>query len=158
MNKHVKRAKGPRYAASRMPTLPPLDGNNRPRKNAIHSILTALPILMLLAGLYFYYRNESAQADNAPIRAESVTLTGSFSGMSKVKSGGAGQYFLWIDTDSRSRGARLRSSQFEALQSLQQGDAIKVYMAPSVARSTTFWLWRLEHGGVLLIDDEAQLR
>jgi len=154
----VRRAKGPRYAASRIPTLPPLDENNRPRKNAIHSILTALPILMLVAGLYFYYRNESAQAESAPIRAESVTLTGSFNGMSKVESGGAGQRFLWIDTDSRMRGARLKPSQFEALRSLQQGDAITVDIAPSVAGSTTFWLWRLEYGGVLLIDDEAQLR
>lgn len=113
---------------------------------------------MLVAGLYVYYRNESAQAESAPIRAESVTVAGSFNGMSKVESGGAGQHFLWIQTNSRTRGARLRPLQFVALQSLQQGDAIKVAMAPSVAGSTTFWLWRLEHDGTLLIDDEAQLR
>jgi len=30
-------------------------------KNPIHSILTALPILMLVAGLYIYYKGESQQ-------------------------------------------------------------------------------------------------
>jgi len=52
----VKKASGPRYSASKLPPVPPPEPVNTTRKNPIHSVLTALPVIMLVAGLYFYYQ------------------------------------------------------------------------------------------------------
>jgi len=49
-------------------------------KNPIHSILTALPILMLVAGIYFYYRGESQQNEGAPIFEQSELISGIYTG------------------------------------------------------------------------------
>ena len=76
----VKVAKEKRYSWP-----PPPDPNDvyvPKEKNAIHSVLTALPVIMLVAGLYFYYQGESAQSEGTPIIAESRQISGIFTGFS----------------------------------------------------------------------------
>lgn len=154
----VKRANGPRYSAAKFKPIPPPDPVNPPRRNPIHSILTALPVIMLVVGLYFYYKAENAQSAGAPIRAESVFLEGRFNGFSVVKSGISDQHFLWLDTGERVRGIRLEEDLVYQLSILAKGDPLQLDIAPTVSGSRTQWLWRLVRDGQLLMDGSDQLQ
>lgn len=151
----VRRATGPRHRLAP----PPPDAYVAPAKSRIQSVLTALPVLMLVAGLYLFYRGESAQSHGAPIRAESVDVRGAFSGLSVVRSGAEGRHYLWFDDGTRARGARIRPVWREALEELSPGESISLDLAPTVPGSTTLWAWRVRtSAGVTLVDDGARLR
>lgn len=131
-------------------------------RNPIHSILTALPILMLVVGLYFHFKGESEQSNSAPIRALSVEATGVFTGLSEVNAGitagSKGRQYLWFDVEGRSRGVRVQPSQVAALQQLKRGEQIVVKMAPSVEGSTTLWAWYVEQSGTVALDAQSTLQ
>ena len=135
--------------------IPGTDAAPNPSRNKIHSILSALPLIMLIAGLWTYYSNERAQSYGSPILAESVAARGVFDGLSVVNSGGDGRHYLWFDDGTRKRGARIRAYQREALASLEPGDDISLQLAPTVSGSRTLWAWRVERDGVRLIDAAA---
>ena len=120
-------------------------------KNRIHSVLTALPPLMLIIGLYVYYRAEQKQLAGPPILEESVSYAGQYKGTSAVKSFGEEQLFFWVDTEERARGARMTGRQkfdFENLQApLVIGEPLEVDVAPRVAGSTTYWLVEIRRSG-----------
>lgn len=128
------------------------------QRNPIHSILTALPILMLIVGLYLHFQNESEQSHSAPIRAESVEAEGVFTGMSVVKSGTAGRHYLWFEQDGKARGVRVQPDQAQELESLVRGELIQLSMAPSVSGSKVNWAWHVAQNGVVFLDLSTQLQ
>ena len=124
------------------------------KKNPIHSILTALPILMLFAGLFFFYRGESEQTSGAPIVAESVEVQGTFTGLSELKSGSEGQHFLWLTDATGRRGIRIQASEVALFADRERGLPISVDMAPTVSGSSTFWAWRVTLNDDLVLERE----
>ena len=130
------------------------------RKNRIYSVVSALPVLMLVAGLALFYVKEGAQSGGAPIAAESSVATGAHRGISVVRSGGQGQHFLWFDDAERGRrGVRVTAEQDRALHAvLEDGDPLTLDIAPTVEGSTVRWVWRLRRGNEVLLDDSARLR
>ncbi|ASJ70469.1 hypothetical protein [Granulosicoccus antarcticus] len=128
------------------------------QRNPIHSILTALPVIMLIVGLYIHFQSESEQSHSAPIRAESMDAEGVFTGLSVVKSGSTGRHYLWFEEAGKARGARVQPSQAQALESLVRGEMIQLSMAPSVSGSNTHWVWHVEQDGVVFLDLSEQLQ
>ena len=146
-----------RDSSSRRPDWPPPPEPYEPRrKNPIESILFALPVIMLVAGVYLFYRGEGAESAGAPLLEHSVSLSGVFAGLSVVQSGGEGRHYLWFDSQERRRGPRVTALQASALSVLDTGDPIDVRMAPHVEGSTTLWAWRVDHQGEVLFDDSRQ--
>ncbi len=127
-------------------------------KSRIHSVLTALPVLMLVAGLYVYHRAEKAQVEGELVLEEQVILTGSYQGMSEVKSLSESRYFFWLNIDNKPRGARIETSQWIALKglspALKKGELLQMSAAPRVAGSTTVWVFAIERSGELLPEAE----
>jgi len=114
----------------------------------IESVLTALPILMVVAGLYFYYSGEKKQVNSEPIMEESVTLDVKFEGFSSLRSGGEGQHFLWyLGSGTSPKGARLTLLQLDQMEKreppLIKGEAIRLKLAPRVSGSRTLWVVEL---------------
>lgn len=152
----VKGAKKKRY---NWPPPPDPDDVYVPKeRNPIHSILTALPIIMLVTGLYFYYQKESEQTNNAPIRAESIEVSGFFTGLSVVKSGSQGRHYLWFEDNGSARGVRISPTQADQLQVLVRNESIVLKIAPTVHESKTFWAWYVEQSGVVLLNAEESLQ
>jgi hypothetical protein len=123
-------------------------------KNPIHSILTALPVIMLIVGLYVYYKGESEQNEGAPIHAESMNITGVFTGLSVVKSGAQGRHYLWIEEDGSTRGVRLRPDQVQLMQELERGVETQLSIAPTISGSGTYWAWRVIQADTVFLDME----
>ena len=146
----VKVAKKQRY--SWPPPVAPEDVYVPKEKNPIHSILTALPVIMLVAGLYFYYQNESEQNLGTPIESESVNIDGVFTGMSVVKSGSQGRHYLWINVNGSTRGVRIRPDQVSLVENLQRDVETKLSIAPTVSGSTTYWAWRVSQANTVFIN------
>lgn len=140
------------------PPVAPEDAYVPKERNPIQSILTALPVLMLIAGLYIYFKGESEQSHSAPIRVESVDAEGVFTGLSVVKSGSQGRHYLWFEQDGKARGARVQPLQAEALGALTRGESIQVRMAPSVSGSKTYWAWYVEQADNVFLDASEGLQ
>ena len=126
-------------------------GTAIPARSRIHSLLSALPVIMLVAGLWLYYSGERAQSGGTPILAESVETEGRFRTLSAVKSGGQGRHYLWFDDGARERGARIRPEHRQALEALEPGEPVVLDLAPTVSGSKTLWAWRVRRDGVTLI-------
>jgi len=123
-------------------------------RNPVHAILTALPILMLVAGLYIYYRGESRQSHSAPILAESVETSGTFTGLSAT----SGRHYLWLENDGVAKGVRIRTEQVPQLETLVRDMPVKLKIAPSVHESSTYWVWYVEQSGKVFLDAQETLR
>lgn len=170
----VKPARGPRYGRRPVSALGRASQSDDPvyrhgdaaaglsTKNRVHSVLTALPVMMLVAGLAVFYVGERRQSTARPIAAESVRLDGLYAGVSTVKSGGQGQHFLWLQADApdaERRGVRVPAEAVASIRAtLGVGQAIVVDAAPSVSGSGTRWLWRLQLDGRTVFDDTERLR
>lgn len=147
---NVKVAKDKRY---QWPApVAPEDAYVAKEKNPIHSILTALPILMLVAGLYFYYQGESEQNEGTPIFDQSELVSGTFTGLSVVKSGTVGRHYLWIDVDGSARGVRVRAEQAAGLNNLEKNSPIQADVAPTVIGSRVVWAWRIKQNDTVFLD------
>lgn len=145
----VKVAKEARYSWP-----PPPDPNDvyvPKEKNPIHSVLTALPVIMLVVALYFYYQGETEQSEGVPILSESQQLSGIFTGFSVVKSGSNGRHYLWIEDAGNTRGVRVQPEQVVQLQGLKKGTQTLLEAAPTVAGSRTLWAWRVQQGDAVLL-------
>jgi len=152
----VKVAKKKRYDWP--PPVAPEDAYVAKEKNPIHSILTALPVIMLVVGLYSYYQGESEQTESLPILEHSQSIEGTFTGFSVVKSGAVGRHYLWIDSDGDPRGFRIRPEHRDSLEQLHKGEQTRLDVAPTVAGSRVFWAWRVSQSGKLLLDMSGQIR
>ncbi|NND89371.1 MAG: hypothetical protein HKN42_00805 [Granulosicoccus sp.] len=140
------------------PPVAPEDAYVPRNRNPIHSILTALPVIMLVTGLYFYYQGESVQSDSMPIREESMEVSGTFTGLSVISSGSQGRHYLWFEQDGKARGVRVQPGQAETLQSLRRGGSITLGIAPSVPGSSTYWVWYVQQDGKVYLDTSDELR
>lgn len=121
------------------------------QKNRIHSVLVALPVLMLIIGLVVYFRGESAQINGEPILSELVAREGQFKSVSEVTGIGKSRYYLWYTDGDRARGIRISEQQRHLLSELTLGDELAVEAAPTVDGSNTFWAYRISHLGVELV-------
>ena len=125
---------------------PPRDPNlsyQNKTRNPVQSVITALPVLMLVAGLYIYFQKESQQTHGTPVMEEAIELSGLFTGLSAT----SGRHYLWVEQGENSRPVRIRAEQVDALEGLDRGTAIDVTMAPSVAGSKTYWALSVEQSG-----------
>lgn len=123
-------------------------------RNPVHSIVTALPIIMLVTGLYIYFKGEAQQTQNMPIRSESVDVSGTFTGISQTSN----RHYLWLDVEGEAKGVRIKSEQLFSLQTLVRDVPIDIKMAPSVQSSNTFWVWHVEQSGKVFMDAAGTLR
>jgi len=131
-----KRRKGP--PAPDVPKVP---------KTRIQSVLTALPVLMVLFAFGFYWHAERKQAQGQPIAAEQILLIGNFDRLTPSGEKQSGKHLLWLKVDGNSRSVRLTVSQKAALldSELKEGDSVEVQAAPTVSESSVMWLMQLTH-------------
>lgn len=113
---------------------------------------------MLMAGLYYYYHAESKQLHSSPIRAESVSVSGIFTGMSVVQSGSQGRHYLWFEVSGNARGVRVRPDQAQSVSALTIGALVSLKIAPTVPESSTYWAWYVEQDGVVYLNEETSLQ
>lgn len=147
----VKKATKKRY--NWPPPVAPEDVYLPKEKNPIHSVLIALPVVMLLFGLYIHYQGESEQTQGSPIRDQSRDVAGVFNGVSVVKSGLEGQHFMWVEeADGTTRGVRIRPDQVLLIQELERGSEISLSIAPTVKGSSVYWAWRVVQGDDLVLE------
>jgi hypothetical protein len=152
----IKAAKKKRY--NWPPPIAPEDAYVPREKNPIHSILTALPVIMLIVGLYVYYKGESEQNQGIPIYAESQEIGGVFTGLSVVKSGSQGRHYLWVENEGSTRGIRIRPDQVQLMEELERGIEIQLSIAPTVTGSGTYWAWRVSQDGKVALEMESSLQ
>jgi len=112
--------------------------------------------LMLVAGLYFYYQGESEQNEGTPIFDQSELISGTFTGLSVVKSGSVGRHYLWIDVGGSARGIRVRAEQIAGLNNLEKNLTIQADVAPTVTGSRVVWAWRIKQNDTIFLDMSAQ--
>lgn len=122
------------------------------KKNPIHSLVTTLPVIMLLVGLWFYYSGEKKQRGGEPVMTELITVSGIYTGSSEQNSNPGAQRLLWIKTADRLRGGRLDLAQFKALEVLEKESDIRVWLAPRIAGSATLWVLKVVADEKVIID------
>ncbi len=110
------------------------------KKDPIHSVLTALPVLMLLIGLLFWYQKDRAQKNSSPLIAEAVELVGEFNGVSTTQSASGKQYFVWLMQSEYRKTIRLTKDQHAQYREQEVGGAVSITAAPTVSGSDTLWL------------------
>ena len=125
------------------------------KKNPVESVITTLPIIMLLGGLAFYYFNERRQVDGKILVDQMQQINGKFSGISAQSDKPESQRILWIKTPQRLRGGRVDYRQAQQLEGLADGDPITVWAAPRVQGSKTLWVVKASSEGELLIEAEV---
>lgn len=139
---------GKKQLASEQPAPQP----NPSGKNRIQSVLVALPVIMLIVGLVFYFRGESAQNNGEPVLAELVSREGEFKTVSEVSGIGTAKHFLWYTVGDKTNGARITFEQVAKLNQLSKGDRLTLELAPRVAGSNVLWAYRIEQGDNVLVD------
>ena len=141
-----------KHLASEHPELMPKPGE----KNKIHSILTALPVLMLMIGLYVYFKAEREQNAGLPLVSELVSIQGEYGGVSTASSGGNGQHFLWLLQGDDRSGLRVTADQLALLKQLKKGVALTVEAAPTVAGSKVLWAYSVKNKDALVIEPRVK--
>lgn len=119
--------------------------------NKIYSILTALPAMMLIVGLLFYFKAERSQRTGEYVVDELVSRSGEFKSVSTVSGIGRDKYYLWYTNEKGERGVRINSEQTNALADLSSGDTIELELAPRVAGSNTLWVYRVRHNNTDIV-------
>lgn len=121
--------------------------NNAPaipkvKKTRIQAVLTALPVLMLMVGLFFHWRGEQQQTSGTPIHSESQALIGDFDRITPRGEKATGKHFIWLKTGERTRPIRISYEQKVTLLAgpLNKGDTVQLNAAPTVAGSNVLWL------------------
>lgn len=124
-------------------------------KNRIHSVLVALPVIMLVVGLFVHFRGESAQNNGVPLLDSLVSRQAQFKSVSEVSGIGKPKYYLWYNIDGSDKGARISEAQKNALSQLASGDNLLLELAPTVEGSSTLWVYRVRHDGVDVVAPSA---
>lgn len=138
---------GKKQLASEQPDVPIQPSG----KNRIHSVLVALPVLMLMIGLYVYFKGESAQIHGEPVLSELVSREGQFKSVSTVSGIGSDKHYLWYLVDDNAKGARVTAEQKAQLSELELGDEMMLELAPKVAGSRTLWAYKVSVDELVLI-------
>lgn len=121
-------------------------------RNPVHAVVTALPLIMLAIGLFIYFYTESRQNQSAPLRAESIELSGTFTGMSET----SGRHYLWVDIDGVAKGIRIQPHQLQLLESLVRGEAVQLQAAPRLSGSRTYWVLQVEQKERLYLEEQSE--
>ena len=135
---------------------PPRDPNLQYRpdsRNPLHAIITALPVIMLVVGLFFYFRAEDKQMQGLPMLEKSIEASGIFTGVSTT----SGRHYLWVEVEGTAKGVRFKPPQLPLLEPLVRGESIDIRMAPSVENSTTYWALHISQSGQTFLDTETGL-
>ena len=96
--------------------------------------------MMLIVGLVIYYRGQGAEEHGEPLMEEAQQISGQFKGLSATNPHRGEGLYLWIKTSERDRGIRITQDQADDLESMREGEAIAVTVAPHVEGSRTLWL------------------
>lgn len=109
----------------------------------------ALPPLMFMIGIGFYYHGESKQRKGSPVLEESRDFEAIVDGLSVINSvsGKNAKHYFWFDVEGDRRGARVSQEASVALEQLESGDPVTVSLAPMVAGSKKLWAYRVQHEG-----------
>jgi len=129
-------------------------------KSRMYSVLTALPVLMLIIGIYVYYSAERAQKNSALIMSQAQIFEGEYQGLTEVGSGSWGRHYLWVnvvDAEGKTRKRHARITDDEALYltlpefreqvDLEKQQVVTVRAAPTVADSGVLWVYELAREG-----------
>lgn len=122
------------------------------KKHPIETLVTTLPLVMLLAGLAFYFLNERRQVDGQIQYDQVQRFDGEYSGISQQSDKPDAQRIVWIQTPARLRGGRVDYQQAQQLKTLSSGDPISVWAAPKIAGSNTLWVVKVSSNGKPLFD------
>ena len=122
------------------------------KKNPIHSMITTLPVIMLIIGLWFYFSGEKQQRTGEPILSEMIEVSGGFSGMSEQSKKPNAQRIIWIETPERLRGGRLDLQQYSLLQGLKKDQPVRLWLAPRVEGSNLLWVVKAQADGQVYFD------
>lgn len=121
-------------------------------KNRIHSVLIALPVLMLIIALVLYFNGERAQNNGEFVLNELSEHEVVFVSVSKVSGIGRTKHYLWVLDGDRKRGVRINAKQVPQLSALSAGDALQLQKAPKVAGSNVLWAYKLSHDNAVVLD------
>ena len=132
----------PNKIQERINNAPPIP---RVKKTRIQAVLTALPILMLMAGLFFHWNGERRQTLGKPIAAEQQSLAGEFDRITPRGEKATGKHFVWLRIGERTRPIRITYQQKQELlaRSINAGDSVVLNSAPTVAGSNVLWMMDL---------------
>lgn len=112
------------------------------KKTRTQSVLTALPVLMLMAGLLYHWHTERQQTLSKPIVAAQETWQGVFDRITPRDDKVTGKHFYWVRIGERTRPVRVTYEQKVRLQaeSVPPGSAVELIVAPTVEGSSVMWL------------------
>ncbi|MBX2824300.1 MAG: hypothetical protein KTR33_06195 [Gammaproteobacteria bacterium] len=129
-------------------------------KSRMHSVLTALPVIMLCVGIYVYFSGEKKQKTSPLIMAQAETLQGEYKGLTEVGSGSWSRHYLWVavvgaDGEMRKRHARITDDEalyltlpeFTEQVDLEKSQQVTVKAAPTVEGSGVLWVYELSRDG-----------
>ncbi len=125
-------------------------------KNRIHSVLVALPVIMLIIGLFVYFHAERKQNNGEPVLSEMVSREGEFKSLSEVSGIGTPKHYLWYTSENKSRGVRITAQQRDELSELSSGDALTLNLVPRLSGSSVLWAYQIENNGRVLVDVSAE--
>jgi len=142
----------PNSIERRMRRAPPVPAVPRTRTQAV---LTALPVLMLLLGLSFYWSEQRSQRSGSPILSEQIRYAGQFDRITPSGDKTSGNHYLWLTEGENTRSVRLSYEQKALLRqaSLVKGTSLELIAAPTVSGSTVLWLVEIHAGTVNLLQD-----
>lgn len=111
------------------------------RKTRTQAVLTALPVLMLAAGILFNWYGERQQTHNSPIVTEQLVLNGKFDRLTPKGDKTGGKHYLWLQVADRTRPIRITYEQKRTLRAsaYNPGTSMAVTAAPSVEGSKVLW-------------------
>jgi len=110
------------------------------KKDPIYSVITALPVIMLLIGLAFWYYQENG----SPLIEEAVELVGEFSGVSTTQAAGGTQHFVRLLRNDQPKLIRITKEQLTEYQQYKVGVSITITAAPTVSGSSSLWVVGIE--------------
>lgn len=99
---------------------------------------------MLLIGLGYHFKNQNTEKNGVPIVGESLTLEGSFQGVSSFGKNEKTLHYLEIQLASANKNIHVEDHDLEKLQSFSFGDAITINAAPKVSGSNSLWLLSIQ--------------
>lgn len=125
------------------------------RKSRIHSVLTALPLLMVIIGVSYHFSQEKQQRESQLLLDESIQMSGIVEGLSELQplTGNQGKHFFWFESEGSKRGGRVTQANSLLLGGLPAGDPVDVWLAPTVPGSRTKWVYQVRHQGVDLLPE-----